>query len=239
MPKTTGSPPLWRPWRVHHLEAVEDYLASLYRRSGRCEETSTTAREPVWAGGCQQCQPCTDARGRRSDRPPHGAPSGVDRPRPTTREKRGAAELPGEDLQAPELSLLWIELPREADRLEHVVGILFEVRLVRVLGYPRSNPFGSPIPFPTEDRAESWPDLLTAVLPCRRFTVRRIADHDSVALGLLTGVHIGLHTVLTDVVLDPVTDWCTSTPPATGTSIRSVALSRCTVDPGDREGQRR
>ena len=55
--------------------------------------------QPVWAGGCQQCQPCTDARGRRSDPPPHGAPSGVDRPRPTTREKRGAAELPGEDLQ--------------------------------------------------------------------------------------------------------------------------------------------
>ncbi|MDJ0401677.1 MULTISPECIES: metal-dependent transcriptional regulator [Rhodococcus] len=57
--------------------------------------------------------------------------------------------------RAPELSLPRIELPGEADRLEHVVGILFEVRLVRVLGYPRSNPFGSPIPLPTEDRAES------------------------------------------------------------------------------------
>ncbi|AYA27442.1 MULTISPECIES: metal-dependent transcriptional regulator [Rhodococcus] len=207
MPKTTGSPPLWRPWRVHHLEAVEDYLASLYRRSGRCEETSTTAR----AARLGWRLSAVSTMHRRQ-----GAADLIVRPTAHRAELTGHGRqharnvvrrnCPVKTFRAPELSLLWIELPREADRLEHVVGILFEVRLVRVLGYPRSNPFGSPIPFPTEDRAESWPDLLTAVLPCRRFTVRRIADHDSVALGLLTGVHIGLHTVLTDVVLDPVTD---------------------------------
>lgn len=75
---------------------------------------------------------------------------------------------------------------------------------------------------------------MTAVMPCRRFTVLRVADHDPAMLGLLAGARIGLHTVLTDVLLSIRSPTCcASTVPVIGASFRSTVINRCTVDPGD------
>ncbi|MEE2033565.1 MULTISPECIES: metal-dependent transcriptional regulator [Rhodococcus] len=211
MPNTTGSPPPRHPCPVcggfTHPAAVEDYLAALYRLTGRREDTSTTAL----ATRLGWPLPTVSTMHRRQ-----GAAGLIVHPTTHRTELTGHGRHHARNVVrrnrlvktflAERLSLPWTELPIEADRLEHAVGMRLEARLDRALGYPRSDPFGSPIPLPAEDQGESWPDLLTAVLPCRRFTVLRIADHDPAVLELLAEAHIGLHTVLTDVVFDPDTD---------------------------------
>lgn len=186
------------------LRAWKDYLAAICRLSGRREETSTTALTTRLGWTLPTMHRRQGAAGLIVHPTNHRTElTGHSRHHATNVVRRNRLV---KTLLAERLPLPWTELPAEADRLEHVVGMRLEARLGRVLGYPRSGPFGHPTPLPDEDHADSWPDLLTAVLPCRRFTVLRIADHDPAVLGLLGQAHIGLHTVLTDVMLDAVTD---------------------------------
>jgi DtxR family transcriptional regulator, Mn-dependent transcriptional regulator len=72
----------------------------------------------------------------------------------------------------------WDEVHEEAERFEHVISDEMERRLDRILGYPKTDPHGDPIP-----SAEGKLDLpvYTALGECRvgdRVEILRVSDRD-------------------------------------------------------------
>jgi len=83
------------------------------------------------------------------------------------------------------LGYRWEEVHAEAERLEHAVSDDFLDRIDRLLGHPRTDPHGDPIP----DRHGSLPaaapsELLSEVGP-GRYLVARVSDADPDALARL------------------------------------------------------
>ncbi|WP_336658491.1 metal-dependent transcriptional regulator [Leucobacter sp. USHLN153] len=85
------------------------------------------------------------------------------------------------------LAYEWDEVHDEADRLEHAVSDELIDRMDRVLGHPRRDPHGDPIPSASGDVHR--PDamlLLDAPAPCR-VRVERISDADNAMLQFFAG----------------------------------------------------
>lgn len=95
-----------------------------------------------------------------------------------------------------ELGFSWDEVHEEAEILEHAVSQRLLDRLDRVLGYPRRDPHGDPIPRP-DGSSEAVPGVPVADAPLgKRATVERLPDRDAGALrawergGLIPGARI-------------------------------------------------
>lgn len=88
------------------------------------------------------------------------------------------------------------EAHAEAERLEHALSEAVEERIARVLGNPRSDPHGDPIPSADGEVDEQVHPALADATPGRSVVVARVSDSDPVrlrriaALGLLPGVRV-------------------------------------------------
>ncbi|MDI9938901.1 metal-dependent transcriptional regulator [Rhodococcus sp. IEGM 1351] len=171
--------------------AVEDYLRTLFCLSARGEATSTSALAR-----------CLDlATSTVSNLHKRSADAGlIRRPGPhrvtlTAHGQRHAVKVLRRNRLAKtflveSLGMSWDEIGTEADVLEHAISPRLESRLTAALGNPTHDPYGNPIPPATGEYVESWPDSLSAVVPCRNFTVERVVDRDAEGLRLLAGLGI-------------------------------------------------
>ena len=90
-----------------------------------------------------------------------------------------------------ELGFGWDEVHDEADRLEHVISPALEERMAVVLGRPKFDPHGQPIPSKDGVIVALETELLTAVAEGSRVTVARVAeDSNGELLGYLAGLGI-------------------------------------------------
>ncbi|MCM0616575.1 metal-dependent transcriptional regulator [Paenarthrobacter sp. TYUT067] len=85
------------------------------------------------------------------------------------------------------LGYRWDEVHHEAEVLEHAVSNIFIARIDALLGYPRHDPHGDPIPLPGEhlDRADAVP--LGAVRPGDAVIIRRVSDESAEMLRYFAG----------------------------------------------------
>ncbi|WP_338132125.1 metal-dependent transcriptional regulator [Rhodococcus opacus] len=171
--------------------AVEDYLRTIFCLSARDEATSTSA-----IARCLGLATSTVSNMHR-----RLADAGlVRRPRPhrvtlTAHGGRHAVDVVrrnrlAKTFLAESLGMSWDEIGAEADVLEHAISPRLASRLTAALGNPTHDPYGNPIPPATGEHVESWPDSLSAMVPCRNFTVERIVDRDSDGLRLLAALGI-------------------------------------------------
>ncbi len=86
------------------------------------------------------------------------------------------------------LGMSWDEVHDEAERLEHVISEELEARIAAMVGDPRFDPHGHPIPGPEGDIAERGA-LATLADMQEGATVRveQVSDHDPEALRYLEG----------------------------------------------------
>jgi DtxR family Mn-dependent transcriptional regulator len=88
------------------------------------------------------------------------------------------------------LGLGWDEVHAEAERLEHHLSDGLEARIDELLGHPRHDPHGDPIPTPelALDGGDSRP--LTAMEPGARAAVKRVPDGDPALLRYLAELRL-------------------------------------------------
>lgn len=91
----------------------------------------------------------------------------------------------------------WDEVHDEADVLEHAVSDLLIERVDRVLGQPRLDPHGDPIPAADGSVAASGAVPLSGVTPGRQVLIERVSDADPALLQ-----HFGAHGLVVGVTLD-------------------------------------
>jgi DtxR family Mn-dependent transcriptional regulator len=84
----------------------------------------------------------------------------------------------------------WDEVHAEAEALQHVASELLIDRIDAVLGHPRRDPHGDPIPPPSGDHVEDWSPALADAPEGARFQVDRVSDDESLALRYLAGLGI-------------------------------------------------
>ncbi len=90
----------------------------------------------------------------------------------------------------------WSEVHAEAERLEHVVSELLLERIDALLGRPKEDPHGDPIP---DAEGSISPNTSRSLAACREdenVTVRRIRDQDSSFLQYLAEKSLGPGTSL-------------------------------------------
>ena len=94
----------------------------------------------------------------------------------------------------------WDEVDAEAEALEHVISEAFEARMDALLGHPKTDPHGDPIPSPDgtiHDETAYMP--LSDGLVDQQVTVMRVSDRDSRLLRDLA--RIGLFPTVNVVIL--------------------------------------
>lgn len=82
------------------------------------------------------------------------------------------------------------QVHEEADELEHAVSDRLLDHIDALLGHPRRDPHGDPIPRDGDDHEEGWGLRLDAAAPASRFAVERVHDWDVEALRHLTALGI-------------------------------------------------
>ena len=99
------------------------------------------------------------------------------------------------------LGYTWDEVHDEADRLEHVISEDLEERISRVLGDPRFDPHGDPIPNREFQLPEQSTTRLSELHPGDHATVVRIDTEDPDLLRYLTSIGLSLQSsiMVTDV----------------------------------------
>lgn len=105
----------------------------------------------------------------------------------------------------------WDEVHDEAERLEHAISDDFLARIDRMLGHPRFDPHGDPIPGPDGRLPTAAPAVLLPQAGTGRHLVARVSDADPEALarlrrrGIVPGVVIDTaHLDLSDPDLQAV-----------------------------------
>ena len=101
--------------------------------------------------------------------------------------------------QAADMS--WDEVHEEAEAIQHAVSDLLIDRIDAVLGHPRHDPHGDPIPPPSGNHVEDWPPALADAAAGELFRVDRVSDEDSAALRYLASLGVRPGVVLR--VLEP------------------------------------
>lgn len=94
------------------------------------------------------------------------------------------------------LGYTWDQIHDEAERLEHVTSDLLEEKLDRLLGFPRADPHGDPIPS-VDGRLDHPP--FTALTSCNAgdvVQVLRVSDAEPRILQHATRLGVGLRTRL-------------------------------------------
>ncbi len=90
----------------------------------------------------------------------------------------------------------WDEVHAEAEALQHVASELLIDRIDSVLGHPRRDPHGDPIPSPSGNHVEDWSPALADAPEGAFFQVDRVSDDESAALRHLAGLGIGPGVIL-------------------------------------------
>ncbi len=101
------------------------------------------------------------------------------------------------------LGYTWDEVHAEAERLEHAVSPLFIERIEAALGYPATDPHGSPIPTKdgTVNRRSEMP--LTSLTAGQTGRVSRVVDEDSELLRYLDGLDLRPGATLEVIEIPP------------------------------------
>ena len=86
---------------------------------------------------------------------------------------------------AEALGFTWDQVDAEAERLEHVISEEFEDKIDAMLGYPTTDPHGSPIPQKDGSIASTNHDRLSEIEPGNTVIIRRVADTDPALLRYL------------------------------------------------------
>ncbi len=76
------------------------------------------------------------------------------------------------------LGIPWHRVHQEAERWEHVISEEVEERMAEVLGHPRQDPHGAPIPGPDLSWQEEPLEPLSDLAPGDRARVAQVADED-------------------------------------------------------------
>jgi DtxR family Mn-dependent transcriptional regulator len=93
----------------------------------------------------------------------------------------------------------WDQVDAEAERLEHVISEEFEDKMDEMLGYPTTDPHGSPIPKKDGTIARAEHEPLVNIGPGQSAIIRRVPDSDPALLRYLG--ELGLKPDATVVVL--------------------------------------
>jgi len=88
----------------------------------------------------------------------------------------------------------WDKVDEEAERLEHVISEEFEDKIDEMLGYPTTDPHGSPIPTKDGEIENRRYDRLIDVMPGTDAIIRRVPDSDPDLLRYLDGLDLKLKT---------------------------------------------
>lgn len=177
--------------------AVEDYLRTIFVRSGRGDAATTSFladRFGVAPPTVSAMLKRLDAAGlivRPKDHQIVLTTHGAEHARDVVRRHRLL-----EAFLATALDMPWDEVDAEADLLEHSVSDRLLERIDSFLGYPALDPHGDPIPRPDRQHVEAWATALSGVSVPSRFRVERVSDRDSSALRYLAGLGIRPGTVL-------------------------------------------
>jgi len=183
--------------------AVQDYLKAIYQLGGSGGYVPTSAladRLGVKAPSVSGMLRRLDELGYVSHRPYRGV-------RLTKRGTREAVEMIRhhrllELYLAEVVGMPWDKVHAEADALEHYISEDLESRLDELLGYPKEDPHGHPIPTPGLELDEDAYPTLAHVEPGDRFVVRRVSDRDPDLLRHLAelGLRPGAAIRVTEVI---------------------------------------
>ncbi len=88
------------------------------------------------------------------------------------------------------LGMSWDQVDKEAERLEHVVSEALADRMAAVLGNPKFDPHGDPIPSKGGDIPEDTLCCLSALEAGQAGIVRRVSDEDSEMLRYVASLGI-------------------------------------------------
>lgn len=84
----------------------------------------------------------------------------------------------------------WEEVHDEAERLEHAVSDVFLDRIDQLLGHPRTDPHGDPIPGPHGDWTPQTDAIKLSQAEPGQYRVVRVADTDPEQLSRLRSEHL-------------------------------------------------
>ncbi len=101
------------------------------------------------------------------------------------------------------LGYAWDEIHDEAERLEHATSDEMTQRLDRLLGFPKTDPHGDPIPDRDGALRSGTPRPLDGFAAGDRVRIVRISDRNRSLLGRAARHHLLLNTVVTIRKADP------------------------------------
>ena len=166
--------------------ATEDYLKAIYKLQENAEAASTNAvadRMGVSAASVTNMMKRLSETGLVVHQPYQAI-------RLTEAGRKIALEIIRhhrllEVYMAEALGFTWDQVDAEAERLEHVISEEFEDKIDAMLGYPTTDPHGSPIPAKDGSIASANHDRLSDMEPGRTVVVRRVTDTDPALLRYL------------------------------------------------------
>ncbi len=166
--------------------ATEDYLKAIYKLQENVEAASTNAiadRVGVSAASVTNMMKRLSESGLVEHRPYQAI-------RLTDAGRKIALEIIRhhrllEAYMAEALGFTWDQVDAEAERLEHVISEEFEDKIDAMLGYPTTDPHGSPIPGKDGSIARMNHDRLSDIEPGRTVVIRRVTDTDPALLRYL------------------------------------------------------
>ncbi|GIX05780.1 MAG: hypothetical protein KatS3mg115_0183 [Candidatus Poribacteria bacterium] len=177
--------------------AMEDYLKTIYKLQGDSDRATTIAiaqRMGISPASVTNMLRKLGDLGLIEYRPYQGA-------RLTPVGRRIALEIIRHhrllELYLTEhIGFSWDQVDAEAEQLEHVISEEFEERIDRMLGHPRIDPHGAPIPTPEGHISKTRYLPLSDVERHGAVVVRRVSDRNAEALrrlgqmGLFPGVRL-------------------------------------------------
>ncbi len=166
--------------------AIEDYLKAVYKLQENAEAASTNAiadRMGVSAASVTNMMKRLSETGLVEHRPYQAITL-------TDAGSKIALEIIRhhrllEVYMAEALGFTWDQVDAEAERLEHVISEEFEDKIDAMLGYPTTDPHGSPIPGKDGSIAPTNHDRLSDIDPGHTVVIRRVTDTEPTLLRYL------------------------------------------------------
>jgi DtxR family Mn-dependent transcriptional regulator len=107
---------------------------------------------------------------------------------------------------AEALGVPWDQVHEEAEKWEHVLSERMEERMDALLGYPTTDPHGSPIPTPEGNIAARPDKHLSDLQPGEQAVIAEVSDHDSALLRYLADKGLTPQATVEMVAIDPFGD---------------------------------
>jgi DtxR family transcriptional regulator, Mn-dependent transcriptional regulator len=190
-----------------HTAAVEDYLKAIHileeeSGSGSVATQSVADRLGVSAASATNMLKKLDSMGLVAHAPYKGAnlsPAGRKVALEVIRHHRLLETYLAEALGVP-----WDRVHDEAEVLEHVLSEDLEDRIAALLGDPKSDPHGHPIPGKDGSMPEASVQRLWGVPDGASVTIERVSDDQSALLRFLDDVGIRPGSVVTVIERGPI-----------------------------------